>query len=144
MRRGSPLVIIVISFLACVFADNQKSDAYLRGGVFVSDNVPEPLLMSPITETVDLSGIKELEFRWSPHEGSLSDRDYYDFRLYKGYDTVETTLILKEKIPPRKYQISLKTDIFEDGQVYTWSLKQVYTGSRKSKKSYQSFKVIKR
>ena len=106
--------------------------------------IPKPRLIEPATDVVDLTGKDTLEFKWSPHEGDQVRRDHYDFRLYRGYTMVESTRILKMRIPPRQWSIVLKTDIFEDGQVYTWSLRQVYTGSAKSWRSFESFKVIKR
>jgi len=106
--------------------------------------VPKPRLIAPATDVVDLTGKEGLEFKWSPHEGDQVKRDHYDFRLYSGYNMVESTRILKMRISPRQWSIILKAEMFEDAQVYTWSLRQVYTGSAKSWRSFESFKVIKR
>lgn len=106
--------------------------------------IPKPRLIAPATDIVDLTGRDALEFKWSPHEGDQVRRDHYDFRLYRGYNMVESTRILKMRISPRQWSIILKADIFEDAQVYTWSLRQVYTGSAKSWRSFESFTVIKR
>ena len=108
------------------------------------DYVPPPRLMAPTTEEVDLTGKTELEFKWSPHEGQRDIRKYYDFRLYKGYNILEDSLIFKEQVDPSIYQISIKSDMFEAGQVYTWSLRQIYEPSHKSDRSMASFKVIKK
>lgn len=91
-----------------------------RGG-----HVPPPMLLEPISEVVDLSGKDTLEFRWSPHEGRRAQRRSYDFRLYKGYNMIESTLILKRSVPPGKHRIYLDSGLFESGQIYTWSLRQV-------------------
>ncbi len=109
----------------------------------VSDHMPAPRLVSPIEDKVDLSAKKELEFKWSPHEGVKFGMDYFDFRLYKGYDMLESTLILKKRVEPGTYSVFLSTDLFENGGVYTWSLRLIYSGSGKSDKAYSSFKVIK-
>lgn len=53
------------------------------------DYAPEPRLIAPIKEEIDLTKKTELEFKWSPHEGVSSDRRYYDFRLYKGSDLLK-------------------------------------------------------
>jgi hypothetical protein len=106
-------------------------------------NIPQPRLISPITDTVDLTGQDKLVFRWSTIEGDTFRRSYYDFRLYKGYDMVESTLIFKKQVPPLEGELALDASMFEDGQVYTWSLRQKYSGG-KSEKSYQPFKVIKK
>ena len=107
------------------------------------DAVPQPRLLSPVKETVDMTGKEELEFKWSPHEKGGGFREYYDFRLYKGYNMYENTLILKKQVAPDQYSIRLPASVFEEGAVYTWSLRQVYD-TAKSLKSFQSFKVIKK
>ncbi|MCX5715726.1 MAG: hypothetical protein NTV07_02480 [Candidatus Omnitrophica bacterium] len=78
-----------------------------------------------------------------PHEGNRMSRDYYDFRLYKGYNFLESALINKQQVPSDIYIVRLRADMFDDGQVYTWSLKQVYDNGNKSQRSFQSFKVKK-
>lgn len=109
--------------------------------VGIVDFVPQPVLLSPASDGVDLAGKDSLEFKWSPHEGDSVRRDYYDFRLYKGYNFLESALLLKQKVPSDIYVVRLRADMFEDGQVYTWSLRQVYTDSNKSHRSFQSFRV---
>jgi hypothetical protein len=112
--------------------------------VAVDEIVPKPQLLSPRSGEVDLTGQDFLEFKWSPHEGNLTSRDYYDFRLYKGYDFLESALIFKQKVPPDIYVVRLRADMFTTGQVYTWSVRQVYTNGNKSHRSFQSFRVIKK
>ncbi|MFQ5952502.1 MAG: hypothetical protein ACE5JK_03750 [Candidatus Omnitrophota bacterium] len=108
-----------------------------------ADPVPAPRLLAPLTEEVALSGKDKLEFRWSPHEGSRIERKYYDFRLYKGYNMVESTLVFKKRVPAGKYKIYLDLGLFEPGQIYTWSLRQVYRIGGKSRRSFHSFRAIK-
>ncbi|MGB2631281.1 MAG: hypothetical protein WBD24_05465 [Candidatus Omnitrophota bacterium] len=108
-----------------------------------ADYVPMPRLLSPTTTEVNLSGKEALEFKWSPHEGLRLGRKYYDFRLYEGFDMLERTLLFKERVPGNKYEISLDAEMFLPGKVYTWSLRQVYRGVGKSRRSFHSFRVIK-
>jgi len=37
----------------------------------------------------------------------------------------------------------IKSDLFKDGQVYTWSLIRIATTGYKSDRSFNSFKVVK-
>ena len=43
---------------------------------YFSDSVPRPRVLEPDGDTVDLSEKKELIFKWSPHEGDISQRKY--------------------------------------------------------------------
>jgi len=111
-------------------------------GVFGTDDVPELMLLSPVGETVDLTGEETLEFKWSPFEGRVYKRQGYDFRLYKGRRTYAQDEIYKEQVGPNVYHAVLKADMFEDGEVYTWTLRQLYFDN-KSDAAYNSFKVVK-
>ena len=108
------------------------------------DFVPAPRLLSPTKETVDLTNKDSLEFKWSPHEGDRMKRRSYDFRLYKGYEMLESSLVTKKFVPADTFSVRLKQDLFKDGETYTWSVRQIYYGSQKSRRSIQSFKVINR
>ncbi len=124
----------------------------LAGLFFITKNslaemlfAPEVRLMYPISDEVDLTGQKELVFRWSPFEGELFRRNYYEFCLYKGYGQYESDIIVNEHVKPAVYSFSVNAEIFEDGQVYTWSIRQVYTDMAfKSNATYNSFKVSKK
>lgn len=107
-----------------------------------SDHVPPPRIISPSTDTVDLRGREYLEFVWSAHEGDAVLRDHYDFRLYKGYQTLGPALVYKVELPPRQWSLRLPASFFENGQVYTCAVRQYYTGPR-SRPGTQSFRVIK-
>jgi len=137
------IVAALIFFTIFAAFNAPGASAFMRGGG-AYEFVPEPVLLYPTQEEADLTGKDSLEFRWSPHEGSPTRRDYYDFRLYKGYDMLESTLVFKQRVGPRESSTSLKSGMFENGAVYTWSLRQIYTGSVKSKKVFQSFRIIKR
>ena len=136
-----PFPIVVLLFLLVLSTTAEGIGGYLeREG----DHTPRPVLIAPTTETVTLTGEKGLVFKWSPHEGGRGMREYYDFRLYKGYETLEKTLILKEKVDPRTYEFRISADKFVDGEIYTWSLRQAYDGMHKSDRSIASFMVIKK
>ncbi|MCX5678850.1 MAG: hypothetical protein NTY76_07065 [Candidatus Omnitrophica bacterium] len=140
MRDTAILIMIVLSLLL--------PGPAMGGGIehagHDGDFTPEPTLISPTTEKVDLTGKTGLEFKWSSHEARRGFRKYYDFRLYKGYDMLEKSLLMKKEVDPNTYEFSVKSDTFSDGEVYTWSLRQVYDGMQKSRRSTASFKVIKK
>ena len=136
MKRIILIALILLSlWTVSVYAQSFR-------GSSSSSYVPRPQLMYPITEEVDLTGKSQLEFRWSPHKGLFMDRRYCDFSLYKGYNMVASTLILKERVPYNRYNFSISSDAFENNQIYTWSLRAV-SFSAKSQRSYQSFRVTK-
>lgn len=121
---------------------------YARGAIYpearmAREEVPQPVLITPKTDIVHLAGLKELVFKWSPHEQARPFRRYYDFRLYKGRVTLESTLIFKKQVPPDQWELALPSDMFENNQAYTWTMRQVYDEGRKSRFSYQAFTVIK-
>ncbi|MFH1878546.1 MAG: hypothetical protein ABH883_07050 [Candidatus Omnitrophota bacterium] len=104
--------------------------------------VPEPRLIYPTGETLSTGGAENVTFRWSPHEGFPMIGKYYDFRLYNGYDMVESTLILKEKISGRTHKHQVPASVFRPGETYTWALRMVYPFAGKSRKSFSSFLVV--
>ncbi len=135
-------ILLVLLLAAPAFADERIGLSANVGGSL--SHVPEPRLISPTSEQVDLTGKSSLLFEWSPFEGDITRRDYYDFRIYKGYNRVEANLIFKDKVFKSAYKIDLNANRFEDGQIYTWSVRQVYMNGSKSRKATSSFKAIKR
>lgn len=109
----------------------------------MSDNVPEPTLISPSDEIVDLRGKDYLEFRWSPHETAPLFKRFNDFRLYEGYDMIQSTLIYKKEICPRDSAVKIDSGVFKNGRIYSWSLRFVFDEGRKSRKVSASFSVIR-
>ena len=105
--------------------------------------VPRPRLILPASDNVNIAGKKTVEFIWSPHEGRQSSDRYYDFRIYKGYNMVESTLIFKETFPGNVHDAEIDASLFDNGRVYTWSLRQGYKAAGKSRRSMQSFTVTK-
>ena len=128
-----------LSLLACAA---YGSMLFGRAGSY--DYAPQVRLIEPSGETVDLSGKESLTFKWSWMEGDRLQRQYYDFRIYCGYDMLENTLIFKAQVAPDTYHISVRSGLFADGEVYTWCVRQRYIGLAKSGRSYASFRVIKK
>jgi len=133
------IAIFILTFLL-IFASATSSNSSSFGRDIFSENIPQPILKEPVTDKVDLSGKKELVFRWSPHEGNIYQRKYYDFRLYDGYQMIESNLILHNNVSPNQHQFVVSTDMFKLNQVYTWSLRQTYRVG-KSQRSTSSFTV---
>lgn len=113
------------------------SSAALAGGRM--KGVPPPNLIAP-GDNEDITGKETVEFRWSG-EGDRATMDYYDFRLYKGNQPYEASLILKDKIAPDKTSTQVKADLFTPGETYNWSVRK--NGSQKSRTAYSVFKVVK-
>lgn len=106
--------------------------------------VPQPKLIEPTGEQVDLTGKVGLTFSWGKHIGMNGLGKYYDFKLYKGTDIVEANLIFKERVTGDKYKLVLPVKIFEDKALYTWSLKLCYKIRGKSTRSLAAFQVVKK
>jgi len=101
-----------------------------------------PMLFSPVTENISLSGKDHLEFRWWRVE--MPWTDHFIFKLYKGYNTTADNLIFKQNYSAWDYPVKLPASQFEIGQVYTWVLQQVFSGGIKSDKSFSSFTIIEK
>jgi len=136
------IFFIIIGFCFIVNTSYAYRVSY-RGWPAKRDYVPTPRLISPKSEIVNLSDKDELLFKWSPHEARRFGKKYYDFRLYKGYNMVEANLILKEQAPGNERSFFVKSEVFNDREIYTWSLRLVYPGKGKSSRSFHSFKVLK-
>jgi hypothetical protein len=103
--------------------------------------VPEPRLRHPIYETAAISGGQPLEFSWW---NNVTNTSGFILKLYKGYQMYADNLILKENLPATTESFQVKADLFEAGQVYTWSLVRVSFAGYKSDKSFNSFRVVKK
>lgn len=144
MKNWAILFILMAGLLPAATTSARSMAAEEAIAARNADMVPMPRLLYPTKETVDMTGKEMLEFRWSPHEGDRLKRRSYDFRLYRGRDMLESSLVLKKFVSPDMFSLKLKNDLFKDGQVYTWSLRQIYYDSQKSRKASQSFKIINR
>jgi hypothetical protein len=128
------VLLIAVLFVAGSF--EPAADAYMSR----NKRAAGPILHTPGDNT-DISGKKEVEFRWSP-EGDRASFDYYDFRLYKGSQTYESGLILKKQVPEGQTHTFVDAATFENGQTYAWSIRQV-GGSKKGRSSHAVFKALK-
>ena len=97
-------------------------------------SMPSVQLLEPGDNAV--IGKDGIVFRWSDEGGN---RDYFDFRLYHGPQTVEANLIVKEKVPRDKHGILVEPEMFKVGETYSWSVRQV--GAKKSREEYSVFKI---
>ena len=140
--KASLIAAIIAAAIGVLAASVWARSLSIQSDIGESDFVPPPRLISPSTDVVDLRGMSSLEFRWSPHEGDPTQREYYDFRLYKGYQALGGALIYKVRVPRNVWSILITADLFENGAAYTCSLRQVYRGL-KSRRTFQSFKIIK-
>ncbi|MCM8790326.1 MAG: hypothetical protein NC938_01305 [Candidatus Omnitrophica bacterium] len=140
-KSTSKKTLLLFSIVLSLIAGISFGQRMVDFDIGQSDLIAPPRLIEPSVDVIDLTNKDYLEFKWSPHEGEQIKREYYDFRLYRGYQMIESALIFKARIPPRQWSLKLKASIFKNGQVYTWSLRQVYTGV-KSRRSFDSFKVL--
>jgi len=138
------LVILFFCLLAGspILCSSSRADnlSFAAGGPNQSFSGPD--LFYPITDDIDLKGKPYLEFKWR-----RSDFVYtrsYDFRLYKGYQTIASNLILKRIISANDYPFKVESLVFDSNQAYTWVLRQITLSGRKSDKSFSSFKIIKK
>ena len=142
MKRRIILTMIFYLMLFSILSIFVCSSYGSMLGSKIYDSIPGPDLLSPTTDDIDLGGKDYLEFRW--RKFGLVQTDYYDFRLYKGYNTTADNLISKQKFSTDIYPIKIQSSIFEVDQVYTWVLVQVFLSGQKSDRSFSSFKIIKK
>ena len=103
---------------------------------------PAPILFYPVTKKIDLTGKDYLKFQWEQID--LIFTDHYDFRLYKGYVTSASNLVLRQNLSPGQYPFKVPVSQLETGQVYTWILRQVFLGGEKSDPVFGYFEIIKK
>lgn len=132
------LKILVLLFVLAVFLP-AGNISYLSAGGFS----PEPRLVSPMKSEVDLTGKKTLTFSWSSSGSFSASRNYFDFKVFKGRQTYEKNLVFRKRLPANVYSIELDSALFENGQTYTWTLRQSLFGQAPSDDSYNSFTVRK-
>lgn len=136
--------VFILTVTVCLLLlPGHSSGGIVVGNYGYSDYAPEVRLISPVGETIDITGSEGILFRWSWMEGNRLERQYYDFRIYKGYDMLEGTLIFKTRVPPDTDRIMVRSGVFKDPGAYTWSVRQRYYGLAKSRRSYASFRIVK-
>lgn len=143
MRKGTEMRIIIFLFCALLTLMSAQDGSCRGFGMAFSseDDMCGPTLLKPISEKITIPRDGSLEFEWEI--GYIVKTNYYWFRLYKGYGTTEDNLIAEKRIPNDEFKLYLPASQFEDGQVYTWVLVQVFNSGRKSDKSFASFKIYK-
>ncbi len=135
--------IVFLSLMFLVFPAGRPVQA---GAVSITlesggyNYVPEPRLRYPISDTVFLDADDPLEFRW--WNDSIQTR-IFTIKVYKGYNMYAGNLIYKNDIPSGDSSVKVDSAVFEDGQVYTWSLIRVSLAGYKSDRSFNSFKVTR-
>ena len=129
--------LLVLFILCPAFA----SMSGLSVGGF-SGTLPPPQLVSPTSDSVNLTGKDTLEFKWIGIDAVMVD--HYEFKLYKGYQTLASTLILKAKVSRDEASFKVDSEKFSDTNVYTWVLKQISISGRKSDPGFSSFTIIKK
>ena len=127
---------------ALLFIFNLPIDSYGANKIRIFDSDSGPYLIYPATEDITLKGKDFLEFRWEKTGGIRLD--HFEFKLYKGYETIASTLIFKQNFPRDVYPIRIPAKLFENNQVYTWSLRQAFMNGEKTSRSFSSFKVIEK
>ena len=132
--------LFIIAALLLIFNFPIDSSGANKISIFDSDS--GPYLIYPATENITLMGKDFLEFRWQRAGGIKLD--HYEFKLYKGYEAIASNLIFKQKFPREVYPITIPAKLFENNQIYTWSLRQAFMNGEKSGRSFSSFKIIEK
>lgn len=145
MRRIILLFLVALVFCLVFSSVCSAGEAQIRmhfggGGIRY---VPQPRLIRPLSEVVDLKHAKGLVFEWSSHELPARGREYYQFKIYKGYQMYAANLYVKKKLSRGTTKIRIGADNFENGKVYTWVVRQRDNLHQWSSYSFHSFKVVK-
>jgi len=127
--------------LAFIIVFAMALPVFARGMFDISTQPPTPTLLSP-NEKVDLSGKATLKFKW--YSETSFAVDHLEFRIYKGNVATAENLIFKQDLSMTASSIEVKSDLFDIGQVYTWTLRLLSRGGQKSDKSFDTFEVIKK
>jgi hypothetical protein len=141
MNKKQLMVACVISMTLLLALSVFAGDDKFNRSMGFYNTPPGPRLLSPITDKIILTGKDSLEFRWL---SSFTGTDHFIFKIYKGYNMYAPDLIYEQSLPPYTSSIKIKSELLEEGRVYTWSLIQVFLGGQKSDKSSSPFKIIKK
>lgn len=136
LKQLTIALFFVLFLTEAIFASNLN----FTGSRGLFDTPGEPRLRYPITSKVILIGQDFLEFKW--WNGSIRGSQFI-FKIYKGYKMNADSLIYQQTLSADALSVKVKSELFEDGQIYTWSLVQVSLGGQKSDKSFNSFRVFK-
>ncbi|MFA5039104.1 MAG: hypothetical protein WC732_05425 [Candidatus Omnitrophota bacterium] len=87
--------------------------------------VPGPEMVFPMGETVEIrKDDKEVVFRWNPGKTPYTIHAFL-FRIYKGQSMIRKNQVYDEQVSGFHQQAEVSPDIFEDGETYTWFVKQI-------------------
>ncbi len=109
----------------------------------ISDAVPGPRLLFPRTEEVSIPSGGDVLFKWSPHESVSFEKSICELRIYRGCYKLLSARIYMAEYDGREYSALIPSDLFEDGETYTWALRKDYAGRGRTLWSLQTFKAIK-
>ena len=139
MMRKALLAVLCI-FIVSYFGSAEARFAGYGIGAAVTPSVK---YLTPADQsTVDLTGKESMVFTWNPVPVPAGGVQNYRFRLYKGFDYGS---IFANDLEPRTWSIEVPSNIFEDGQTYTWRVQQRDAQTMNwSRYDTWSFKVIKR
>ncbi|MDD5561992.1 MAG: hypothetical protein PHT50_07720 [Candidatus Omnitrophica bacterium] len=139
--RIKRVITIAIFFALCSGASGFAGSIGFSSDIGPYNSLPEPRLRYPINDTAVLTANEPLEFKWWDDLVGIRG---FTLKIYKGYNMYAANLILKEDLPPGTSSFKASPDLFQDGQVYTWSLIRISYAGYKSDKSFNSFKVVKK
>lgn len=139
MKKSFLFCLVFLLFFLSLFCQEVCAIRVIE----VCDYVPRPRLIYPVSEKINLEGSKTVAFKWSPHESRSLGRRSYDFRVYKGTEMTAPNLVYNEMLSGEKRKIEVNADIFENGKTYTWSIRQVYRGTGKSTRNFNTFRIVK-
>lgn len=134
-------IIAIYLFISVNLAISTPALGMGRGINDLVEPLPAPRLMYPILDTLNLTGKDNVEFKWI--SGNVTSVEGYEFKLYRGYDMIESNLIYKARMSQNEDSVEISSGKFEINQVYTWAVRQIALGGQKSDKSFSSFKVTK-
>ena len=120
---------ILLSLALPVFAQSFKRDF----------DIPAPMLLYP-TEKADITGKDVLKFKW---DSVNMDIDHLEFKIFKG-DIGSANVVFSQNLSGFTSYLELKSDLFENGQVYTWQVRAVSNEGYRSDWAFDSFTVTKK
>ena len=110
-------IIIFITLILCI-----STFVWAGGARSTGIKVPRVNYIKPENESeVDLRDKEHLTFEWKPTPIPQGGRRAYRFALFKDY---KYDMILTEDLHHKVLSIDVPKDMFEEGQSYTWRVKQ--------------------
>jgi hypothetical protein len=147
------LLGIILLQVAMVPQDQEKKSKVVaqqlkpQTSTVTAIRIASPTLVAPLTETVDISGLEKLEFRWKPADVPF-DVFCYLFSIYQSTDMSQKNEVYSDQVSGLDTSTEVSSDNFEDGGVYTWVVKEVNNTPSSSlifsDPVYASFKIIKK